>query len=101
MIVNKILHKNIADLNEIERVDLDIKTFLVSIIGTIPGSRGFGVTGDFVDLNNPQAVNQLAVELDEGVDKYIREVSVTALAPSIDHMTGQTGLEISVERREE
>lgn len=74
------------DLSDIDRIDKQLKALILSAEGTIPGSRGFGLSQDFISMNPAEAANALAIELDEKIAEYIPDVTITDLTtdPDID-----------------
>jgi len=73
---NEIQLVNIDGLSDFERIDNELKALIVSIEGTIPGSRGFGLRGESVDLRPAEARNTFYRELDDKVEQYIPEVRI-------------------------
>lgn len=54
-----------GDTQGIERIDSQIKALILSMVGTIPGSRGFGLEREFISRPPQEALNLLAIELEE------------------------------------
>lgn len=67
------------------------------MVGTIPGSRGFGLESSFQDLRR-RALNLLAIELEEKLEEYIPEVTVANVEGKVN---GDGSIEptIYIERR--
>ena len=65
-----------GDTQGIERIDSQIKALILSMVGTIPGSRGFGLEREFISRPPQEALNLLAIELEEKLEEYIPEVTV-------------------------
>ena len=63
-----------GELN-IERIDEELKALILSPEGTIPGSRNFGLAGEFLSRPPNEAVNILAMELEEKVETFIPEIT--------------------------
>lgn len=64
-----------GELN-IERIDEELKALILSPEGTIPGSRNFGLAGEFLSRPPNEAVNILAMELEEKVEAFIPEITI-------------------------
>lgn len=98
----KISSVKIASTNnvpELDRIDTQLKALLLSAEGTIPGSRGFGLERQFMSRPPNEAINLLAMELEEKVEEFIPEITI-ANAEGIVHMDGAIEATIYVERRE-
>ena len=63
-------------LDDFDRIDSTLRSLIASIEGTIPGSRGFGLTGNASDFTPEEARNELLMELDEKVEKYLPEIVI-------------------------
>lgn len=85
---------------DIQRIDAELKTLILSTEGTIPGSRNFGLAGDFLTRPPLEAANILAIELEEKVAEYIPEITIASVelhpSTSLDSMAAT----IYVERRD-
>ena len=83
-----------GDTQGIERIDSQIKALILSMVGTIPGSRGFGLEREFISRPPQEALNLLAIELEE----YIPEVTVANVEGKVN---GDGSIEptIYIERR--
>ena len=64
-----------GELN-IERIDEELKALILSPEGTIPGNRNFGLAGEFLSRPPNEAVNILAMELEEKVEAFIPEITI-------------------------
>lgn len=84
----------------ITRIDTELKSLILSTEGTIPGSRGFGLTGDFVGKDPHEAANLFAIDLEEKVIEYIPEITIASVEVSSFDTTGSVDLRIHVERRD-
>lgn len=102
MILNdsiKIVSLDDVSASELQQIDTRLRTLLMSTENTIPGSRAFGLSGDYLDSPIGTTASELAVELQEKADIYLPEVKIEAVA--IDHnLNGQLEIKISVKRRE-
>ena len=58
------------------RVNAQLRSLILSRERTIPGSRGFGLSGEFVDLPCYEAASEFAVELEEKADEFIPEIDI-------------------------
>lgn len=90
----------VEDIPELERINAQLKTLVLAHEGTIPGSRGFGLPGDFLDLPDEEALNVFAIELEQKVEEYIPEISIAGVTGHVN-LEGVGDVSISVERREE
>lgn len=86
------------DAPELNRIDTQLKTLLLSKEGMIPGSRGFGLAREFMSRPPNEAMNLLAIELEEKVEQYIPEITIANVEGSI-HADGSMEPIIYVERR--
>lgn len=53
------------DKNTLEEIDRGLRFLMQVRVGTYPLDRGFGLSGDWIDMPAPQAANALAAELAE------------------------------------
>lgn len=87
------------DIDDEKRYQRRISALVSSIVRSIPGSRGFGLSGDFLDENVNEVAGAVASELQEQLDIYIPEISIE----SVDAEAGTDGrveLSIYIERRD-
>ena len=61
---------------DIKRIDEELKALILSPEGTIPGSRNFGLAGEFLSRPPNEAVNIFAMELEEKVETFIPEITI-------------------------
>lgn len=90
---------NIDDISDFERINRELCALVTTVIGTLPGSRAFGIE-DFVDENIYDVESDFAAALDEGCEKFIPEISIE----SVVFETGIDGImnaKIYVERRDD
>lgn len=82
-----------------DRIIQQLRTLLLTPEGTLPGSRSFGLPYEFIDMLPDDAVNELAIELEEKVDEFIPEISIAEVVaePDID---GKNTIKIYIERRD-
>lgn len=73
---NDIQIVNLDGLSDFQRIDSNLRALIVSIEGTIPGSRDFGLSGTSADLRPEEARNIFYMELDEKVETYIPEIRI-------------------------
>lgn len=96
--IDNIEIKSTAGLLDVERYDAQLKALVVTREGTLPGSRGFGLPAEILDLGVAQSVNLLTIELSEKVDKYIPDITVA----DVDRSANDKGIvqtQIHIERR--
>mgnify|MGYP007070201451 CR=1 FL=1 len=87
-------------MEDFERIDSTLRFLIASIAGTIPGSRGFGLSGDTADFAPEDARNELLMELDMKVDQYLPEIAIED-AQIVEAEGGGTLLKLSVAANEE
>ncbi len=86
------------DVPELNRIDTQLKALLMSREGMTPGSRGFGLAREFMSRPPNEAINLLAIELEEKVEQYIPEITIANVEGNI-HADGSIEPIIYVERR--
>lgn len=84
--------------DELELVNDIIESMLITRKGSIPGSRGFGLTQIFIDMPGPDAINMITVELAEAMDEYIPSLELQSIKGNRDE-EGVLGLDIYLGRR--
>lgn len=85
---------------ELEQIDVRLKTLILCTVNTIPGSRAFGLERNYLDEPVNLAANRMAAELQEKVDRYIPEISISSVSASYG-IDGRLETRIEIERREE
>lgn len=75
----KIVSLDEMSVTELQGINTRLRTLLLCTETTIPGSRAFGLSRDFLDLPQPEALNQLAVELQEKADIYLPEINIDSI----------------------
>lgn len=86
----------VLDEGRMETIDQIVQAILITRRGTIPGSRSFGLPGQFVDSPDPAAINLLAVDLAEQIAKYAPEVQLEKVEPTETGADGTLGLKIYI-----
>lgn len=86
------------ELPEVERIDSQLKALILSAEGTIPGSRGFGLPQNFVSMNPREAANIIAIELEEKVEEFIPDITISDVEARAKN-DGSMAVKIFVERR--
>ena len=94
----KIVSLDDVSVSELRQIDTRLRTLIQCIETTIPGSRAFGLRGDYLDSPIGTAASQLAVEIQEKADIYIPEVRIEAVT-EIYGLDGQLSVTISVRKR--
>lgn len=94
----KIISLDDVSASELRQIDVRLRTLIQCIETTIPGSRAFGLSGDYLDSPIGITSSQLAVEIQEKADIYIPEVRIDAVTESYG-LDGQLGITISVRKR--
>lgn len=97
--ISSIQIRSTEGLPEIEGIDAQLKALILTPEGAIPGSRGFGLTRDFLDRPFNEAPNLLGIELEEKVEEYIPEITIANVQGETD-INGLLGVTIDVERRD-
>lgn len=77
--INEVMVETDDDDIDLEEYDGKIQALIFSFEGTIPGSRGFGLSMDFLSKSPPTAVNMLAGELADKVEEFLPEIKVTGI----------------------
>ena len=83
----------------IERVNAQLKTLILAQERTIPGSRGFGLSGDYLDAPCYEASSEFGVELEEKVDAFIPEIDIAEVKVDAD-INGRVDAQVFVEWRD-
>ena len=91
---------NLDNLTDFDRIDSTLRFLIASIEGTIPGSRGFGLSGNTADYAPEDARNELLMELDTKVEEYLPEITIED-AELVDAGEGEVLLRLSVAANEE
>ena len=88
------------EMDDITRVDGILRSLIASMEGTIPGSRGFGLSGAAVDLMPEDARNTFLMELDEKVEEFLPEVAIED-SEIVETGSGELVLRLSIAPAEE
>ena len=97
---NRIKTVNMDELSDFERIDQNLRNLIITLIETIPGSRGFGLPVEITDLMPEQARNEFAAALDEKIEEYIPEILVTNIEFVRDE-EGNMDMQITVEANDD
>lgn len=89
---------NMDGISDFERIDSELRALIVTIIGTLPGSRAFGIE-DFTDENMNDVESGFAAALDEGCEQFIPEITVDVAFEA--DVSGKMVTKIYVEERDE
>lgn len=89
----------IDDDKVIERINAQLRSLILSRVRTIPGSRGFGLSGEFMDMLPPDAINEFAIELEEKAEEFIPEISIAGVQAKSD-VDSTSVIQIYVEWRD-
>lgn len=81
------------------RYRVQMTALLGTIEGTIPGSRGFGVSADVIDLPPMRVRNRLAVDLAEKANQYIERIYVQSVDILDTDEGGNLKVGVTIERR--
>lgn len=83
--------------SEIRQIDTRLRTLMLCKERTIPGSRRFGLPGNFLDEPVNTAENSLAIELQEKADIYVPEVKIESVKMEYD-LYGKQRVTVHFER---
>lgn len=99
MFTNQIKMVNLDRISDFERIDSELRTLIVTMAGSLPGSRGFGLSAAFLSELPVSAISAFAEELDEKCEEFIPDISISG----VDFDVGEGGcvsVQIFVERRD-
>lgn len=85
---------------DIQCIDAELKALILATEGMIPGSRNFGLAGEFLTRPPLEAANLLAIELEEKVAEYIPEITIASVEMHPTRALGSMSVTIYVERRD-
>ena len=85
---------------DFEKTDSILRSLIASMAGTIPGSRGFGLSGSAADLMPEDARNEFLMELDEKVEEFLPEITIED-SEIVDAGGGELLLRLSIAENEE
>lgn len=97
---NNIQTINMDGLSDFERIDQNLRTLIVSLEETIPGSRGFGLSVEITDIMPEQARNDFAAALDEKVEQFIPEIRIADIEMDVAQ-DGSITMQIFIEENDE
>lgn len=99
MFTNQIKMVNLDGISDFERIDSELRTLIVTMAGSLPGSRGFGLSAAFLSEIPMDAISAFAEELDEKCEEFIPDISISGV--DFDAGTdGSVSVQIFVERRD-
>ena len=99
MFTDNIQTINMDGISDFERIDSELRALIVTVIGTLPGSRAFGIE-DFTDDNMNDVASDFAAALDEGCEQFIPEITIGNVTFDIG-MDGKMLVSVYVEERDE
>lgn len=99
MFTDNIETVNMDGISDFERIDSELRALIVTTIGTLPGSRAFGVE-DFTDENMNDVESGFASALDEGCEQFIPEITIENVTFGFG-MDGKMLMRVYVEERDE
>ena len=97
---NYIQTVNMDGMSDFERIDQNLRTLIVTLEETLPGSRGFGLSIEITDLMPEQARNDFAAALDEKVEEFIPEIRIADIEMDVGN-DGSITMQIYVEENDE
>lgn len=98
--INTISITTVGEGIDLKRIDAELKALLLSSEATIPGSRVFGLTGEFLSRPRDEVVNLLAIELEKKVEEFIPEITIANVEDTSKDAFGGLSITIYVERRD-
>lgn len=98
--LNKIKIIGVGNEQTLKRLNDQLRTLILTTEKSIPGSRGFGLSYDFLDQLPMEMINEFAIELEEKVDEFIPDISISSVERE-EYGDGSSTLKIYVERRDE
>ena len=97
---NYIQTVNMDGMSDFERIDQNLRTLIVTLEQTLPGSRGFGLSIEITDLMPEQVRNDFAAALDEKVEEFIPEIRIADIEMDVG-ADGSITMQIYVEENDE
>lgn len=86
------------NMNDAEKYNAQLKALILTPEGSLPGSRGFGLSMDFLSRPAEEAVNIMALELEEKLKEFIPEITVASIEGEANPQ-GAMDVKILIERR--
>ena len=83
----------------IDRINAQLKALILTRERTIPGSRGFGLSGDYLDAPCYEVASEFGVELEEKADIYIPEIDIAEVKVDAG-IDGRVDTQVSVRWRD-
>lgn len=99
MFTNQIKMVNLDRISDFERIDSELRTLIVTMAGSLPGSRGFGLSEAFLSELPVRAISAFAEELDEKCEEFIPDISISGVDFDVGE-GGRVSVQIFVERRD-
>lgn len=99
MFTNQIKMVNLDRISDFERIDSELRTLIVTMAGSLPGSRGFGLSAAFISELPVSAISAFAEELDEKCEEFIPDISISGVDFDVGE-GGRVSVQIFVERRD-
>lgn len=90
---------NMDGISDFERMDSELRALIVTVMGTLPGSRAFGIE-DFTDENMNDVETDFAAALDDGCEQFIPEIAIGNVTFDVG-TDGKMLTRIYVEERDE
>lgn len=70
------MESSIIGDEDLEEYNEQLQCLIASTEGTLPGSRGFGISPDVLDGTPGETLNKFAMSLQEKVEQFIPEIEV-------------------------
>ena len=70
------IESSIIGDGDLEEYNEQLQCLIASVEGTLPGSRGFGISPDVLDSSPVVALNRFAMSLQEKVEQFIPDIEV-------------------------
>lgn len=85
-------------MNDAEKYNAQLKALILTPEGTLPGSRGFGLPMDFLSKPVQEAINIMALELEEKLQQFIPAITIANMEGEITPQ-GTMNVRVFIERR--
>lgn len=81
---NQISITYLKEIDGLERIDQEVRALIATMQTTLPGSRGFGVPIDVVDLPPEEFRDEFGIALNEELEEYIPEIKLAGMEMRYD-----------------
>lgn len=100
------IESSIIGNKDIEEYNEQLQCLIASTEGTLPGSRGFGISPDVLDSSPGEALNRFAMSLQEKVEQFIPDIEILDVSGQVNTIedspdNSSLSAKISIGRRNE